>query len=162
MPGAKAWLPLLAIVQNAMRIACFLHELFFCSRWWDTPVALVGHPARGRQESARNDVGVHAARSSLARQNAVALQLGEMARHGALGQAGDGGELAAARPALAGLVGEPDEALQREVQMPANGAVQVEADGDVGEQKGLRGCSATRPEAADFGHTLSVHAKGAC
>src|SRR5215213_3185158 len=85
-----------------------------------------------------------------------------MARHGALGQAGDGGELAAARPALAGLVGESDEALQREVQMPANGAVQVEADGDVGEQKGLRGCSATRPEAADFGHTLPVHAKRAC
>src|SRR4051794_31768969 len=69
-----------------------------------------------------------------------------MARHGAFGQAGDGGELAAARPALAGLVGEPDEALQREVQMPANGAVQVEADGDIGEQKGLRGCGATRLE----------------
>src|SRR3954464_10534382 len=29
-------------------------------------------------------------------------------------------------------------------------------------KSGLRGCSATRPEAADFGRTLPVHAKGAC
>src|SRR3954454_22965938 len=44
--------------------------------------------------------------------------------------------------------------------MPAYGAVQVEGDGDEREQRSLRGCSATRPEAADFGHTLPVHAKG--
>ena len=36
----------------------------------------------------------------------------------------DGGE------APAGAVGEADEVLQRPVQMPADGAVQVEGDGD--------------------------------
>ena len=46
----------------------------------------------------------------------------------------------------------PEARLQR--------TVQVKGDGDEWEQEGLRGCSATRPEAADFGRTLPVHAKG--
>ena len=43
----------------------------------------------------------------------------------------------------------------------ASVAVQVEGDRDKGKH-GASGVRSTRPEAADFGHTLPVHTKGAC
>src|SRR5690349_10373643 len=46
--------------------------------------------------------------------------------------------------------------------MPADGAVEVEGDGDEWEQKGLRGCGATRPEAARPGSTSPVARIGTC
>ena len=85
-----------------------------------------------------------------------------MAGHRAPGRPSGGGKGPHGREAAPGAVGERHEILQCPVQMPADGAVQVDGDGDEWEQKGLRGCSATRLEAADFGHTLPVHAKGAC
>src|SRR3954471_1931925 len=60
------------------------------------------------------------------------------------------------------MVGIADEALHRPAQAGLQRAVDVEDDGYEWEQSFLRGCSATRPEAADFGRTLLVHAKGAC
>ena len=82
-----------------------------------------------------------------------------MAGHRAPGLSGGRCEGAHAGPALAGAVGEADEVLQRPVQVTADGAVQVEGDGDKGKH-GASGVRSTRPEAADFGHTLPVHAKG--
>ena len=57
-------------------------------------------------------------------------QLRQMAGHRAPGLPRGGSERADAGQALAGAVGEADEVLQRPVQMPADGAVQVEGDGD--------------------------------
>jgi hypothetical protein len=54
------------------------------------------------------------------------------------------------------MVGEADEALHRPAQTRWERAVDVEMDGDVSEQRGLRGCNATRPEAALPGHNLPV------
>ena len=44
------------ICESRSRVPCFLTCLFFCSGWWDTLFALVGHPPRGRQEAGRDDV----------------------------------------------------------------------------------------------------------
>ena len=93
------------------------------SRWWDTPRAR-------RQEAGRNDVGVDATRAPLARDDAVLGQLRQMAGHRAPGLACGRGERADGGEASAGAVGEADEVLQRPVQMPADGAVEVEGDGD--------------------------------
>ena len=119
----------------------FLTCLFFSSRRWDTPIARVGHPARRRQEAACDDVGIDAARASLARDDALLGQLREMAGHRAPGLSRGGGEGADRRKAPSGAVGEADEVLQRPVQMPAYGAVQVEGDGDE-RSKGASGVAA--------------------
>ena len=56
--------------------------------------------------------------------------LRQMAGHRAPGLSRGGSERADGWKALAGAVGEGDEVLERPVQMPANGAVEVERDGD--------------------------------
>ena len=57
-------------------------------------------------------------------------QLGQMAGHRAPGRPCGRGEGADGGEAPPGAVGEGDEVLQRPVQMAADGAVQVEGDGD--------------------------------
>ena len=108
----------------------FLTCLFFCSRRWDTLFSLVGHPTLRRQEAARDYVGIDAARAPLARDDALLGQLRQMAGHRAPGLSCGRGERADGGEALPGAVGERHEVLQRPVQMPADGAVQVEGDGN--------------------------------
>ena len=57
-------------------------------------------------------------------------QLGQMAGHRAPGLSRGGSERADGGEAPSGAVGERHEVLQRPVQMAADGAVQVEGDGD--------------------------------
>ena len=57
-------------------------------------------------------------------------QLRQMAGHRAPGLPCGGSEGADGGEAASGAVGERDEVLQRPVQMAADGAVQVEGDGD--------------------------------
>src|SRR4051794_904600 len=83
-----------------------------------------------------------------------------MTRRSALADASDGGERPHAGKTSTGAIGESDKVLQRPAQRRAHGAVQVKADGDVSEQRSLRGCSATRPEAADFGALCRCTPKG--
>ena len=63
-----------------------------------------------------------------------AASLGQMAGLRAPGLSRSRSEHADGREALAGAVGERHEVLQRPVQMAADGAVQVEGDGDEWEQ----------------------------
>ena len=64
------------LANRARAYLCFLTCLFFCSRRWDTPFALVGHPPRSRQEAARDDVAIDAARAPLARDDALLRPVG--------------------------------------------------------------------------------------
>src|SRR6478752_5508386 len=89
-------------------------------------------------------------------------RFGQVAGYRAARRSRGGGKGPDRGEALAAAIGEGDEVLQCPVQMPADAAVQVEGDGDESEQKGLRGCSATRPEAASPGRTSPVASKGAC
>ena len=60
--------------------------------------------------------------------------LREMAGHRAPGRSSGRSEHADRGKAASDAVGEADEVLQRPVQMAADGAVQVEGDGDEAEQ----------------------------
>src|SRR3954452_20393348 len=84
-----------------------------------------------------------------------------MARHGALGQPSERGELPHGREATPGAVGEADEALHRPSEARLQRAVDVKRYRDKGKH-GASGVRSTRPKAADFGRTSPVHAKGAC
>ena len=88
-------------------------------------------------------------------------KLGQMAGHRAPGRPCGRGKRADRGEAPAGAISEADEVLQRPVQMPADGAVDVKCNRDKGKH-GASGVQRTRLEAADFGRTLPVHAKGAC
>src|SRR5215203_4361711 len=92
----------------------------------------------------------------------ASASLRQMAGYRAPGLPRGGGEGADGGEAPSGAVSERHEVLQCPVQMPADGAVEVEGDGDEWEQKGLRGCSATRLEAALPGRTSPVARIGAC
>src|SRR3954452_8183135 len=70
-----------SICESGARVPFFLTCLFFCSCDWDTPISRVGHPSRRRQEAARDRVGVDAARTPLARDDALLGKLREMAGH---------------------------------------------------------------------------------
>src|SRR3954466_5594644 len=129
--------------------------------WWDTSFSRVGHSSRGWQEAGRDDVGIDATRAPPACKDAGLGQLRQMARHRAPGLPRCGSERADGGEAPPGAVGERHEVLQRPVQMPADGAVQVEGDGD--ERKhGTSECCSTRPEAPCPGHTSPVARIGAC
>src|SRR3954471_3323827 len=157
-PSSQPGFPFGRIVKQPFH---FLVWIFFCPRQWDTPLALVGHPPPSRQEPRIDPVGVAAARPPLARQNAVARKLGEMARGRTLADTSDLGELPHGREASPGTVGEADKALQRPAQMRLYRAIQVKDSRDKGKH-GASGVQRTRPEVADFGYTLPVHAKRAC
>ena len=86
-------------------------------------------------------------------------KLGQMAGHRAPGRPCGRGKRADRGEAPAGAISEADEVLQRPVQMPADGAVDVKCNRDKGKH-GASGVQRTRLEAADFGRTLPVHAKG--
>src|SRR6185369_5508925 len=98
--------------------------------------------SRCRQEATGDNVAIDAARAPLARDNAIRLQLGQMPGQRAPGRPCGFYEGAYRREALSRLVGIGDEVLQRPVQMPADGAVQVEGDGYKGKH-GASGCSST-------------------
>src|SRR5215213_8690508 len=74
-----------------------------------------------------------------------AASLGQMAGLRAPGLSRSRSEHADGREALAGAVGERHEVLERPVQMAADGAVQVEGDGDEWEQKGPPGLRRNPP-----------------
>src|SRR5215213_8519535 len=84
-----------------------------------------------------------------------------MAGHRAPGLSRSRSEHADGREALAGAVGERHEVLQCPVQMAADGAVQVERDGNKGKHV-ASGCSSTRPKAPCPEHTLPVARIEAC
>src|SRR3954452_25602130 len=83
--------------------------VFFCSQRWSTPFSLVGHPSRGGQEAAGDDVRGGAARSPLARDDAVLGSLREVARYRAPGGSCGDRQGAHRRAALAAAVGERHE-----------------------------------------------------
>src|SRR3954451_14242996 len=68
-----------------------------------------------------------------------------MTGHRAPGLPCDRGERADGWKAASGAVGEADEVLQRPVQMPAHGAVQIKGDRDKGKHGSLLGCKYSPP-----------------
>ena len=84
-----------------------------------------------------------------------AVKLGQMAGHRASGLPCGRGERADGGEAPAGAVGEADEVLQRPVQMAADGAIQVEGDGDKGKHRASE-VQRTRPEAPCSRHISPV------
>src|SRR4051794_16092648 len=127
LPEANPW-----FCESRLRVPCFLTCLFFCSRSWDSPIALVGHPG-GRQEPGRDGVGIAAARAPLTRQNAVVCQLSEVTGCCALTDPCDRGQGPHAGKAATSAISEGDKVLQGPAQRRSDGAVGVESDGNKGK-----------------------------
>ena len=89
------------------------------------PFRAGGTPRAPPAGSGLRCVGIDATRAPLTRDNALLGQLRQMAGHRAPGLSCGGSEGADDGPAPPGAVGEADEVLQRPVQMPAHGAVEV-------------------------------------
>src|SRR3954447_3982905 len=92
LPGSDPGSPLAILVWRISEAPCFFDWVFFCSRWWDSLIALVGHLPRRWQELSRDGVSVAATGPSLPGDDAIFGQLGEMPGYRRFADAGDSGQ----------------------------------------------------------------------
>src|SRR4051794_7717226 len=120
---------------------CLFPWICFLSRLpWDTLRSRLGHRSV-RQEPRVNLVVVDATRAALAGNDTALDKIPQMARHGALGQPSERGELPHGREAAPGTVGEADQALHCPSEPGLQRTVDVKGDGNKGKH-GASGCAA--------------------